>query len=149
VQVSGSESVRAKEVLVQHVLDVTCVTPTRRRNAAAVKREWLQVKCSLPQRQVARADALHALSTGDVAARGQALLDADLDEDAIQFAQRQAGPQFLSWKSSSKFGAWLAKCPCVSHPDVALMHVRRHLLSVALILSRRETVIEFSQLAML
>jgi hypothetical protein len=128
LQVSNFESVTAKEALLQHVLDVSCITGGRRGIAPVVQREWLVAKCSLSQHQLARADALHALSTGDDLARGHALLDAELDVDTIQFAQRQAGPQYLSWKNSAMFREWLAECPCDNHPDVALMHVRRHTL---------------------
>lgn len=123
VQVADSDSVAAKEALLQQVLDVSCVESSRR-NTPAVNREWLNIKCSLPQHQLARADALHALSTGDNAARGRALLDAKLDSDTACFAQTLAGPQHLSWKNSAVFGTWLAECPVDNHGSIDLIHVR-------------------------
>lgn len=123
MQVSNSESTAAKEALLQHVLDVSCIAAPRR-NAPAVHRDWLGTKCALPQHQLARADALYALSTGDDAARGRALLDAQLGADATHFAETLAGPQHLSWKNSAAFGAWLVDCPCDNHPHMDLIQVR-------------------------
>lgn len=110
MQVCDEDSAAAKEALIQQVLDVSCAAAPRQA-APAVRREWLAAKCVVPQYQLARADALRALSVADDAARGGALLDAQLESDAARFAEELAAPQHLSWKASAAFGTWLEECP--------------------------------------
>lgn len=115
-----ADSAAAKEALMQQVLDVSCAATTTRRAAPVVQREWLAAKCVVSQYQFARADALHALSMGNNAARGRALLEAQLEGDTVRFAEVVAGPQHLSWKESAAFEGWLADCPCGSHHHLLL-----------------------------
>lgn len=123
LQAASSESLAAKEALIQHVLDVTGAERPPR-HAPALQRAWLQSKCALSVHQLARADALYALSSGDNSARGKALLNAQQDSDVAAFTQTIAGPQHFSWKNSAIFGSWLVDCPAQDHPEVELIYVR-------------------------